>query len=143
MSEKERRGRCLCGSVEFVVTGEPVIVAHCHCEDCQRLTGAGHSTGAMYASDKVQMTGEIGEYKLQSENGNEVTRVFCPRCGSPVFGRNTAMEGFQTFSLGLFEDSSDLVPEVTVFARNRNPWDVMDDKIQTFEAQPVWDPNAT
>lgn len=138
--EITRRGRCLCGAVQFETQGEPVIVAHCHCEDCQRLTGAGHSTGAMYAADKIVMQGDIAEYKLQSDQANEVTRAFCPGCGSPLFGRNSDMPGFHTLSLGLFDDASGFVPEVTIFARNRHPWDFMDETIETFDSQPGWQP---
>src|SRR5215831_12504170 len=94
------RGRCLCGSVTYEVVGPPQIVAHCHCEDCQRLTGAGHSTGAMYPVARFKLSGSLGEYTLISNAGNVVTRGFCPRCGSPILGRNSAMEGFVTISLG-------------------------------------------
>ena len=139
-NERVRHGRCLCGSVQYEVRGEPQIVAHCHCKDCQRLTGAGHSTGAMFPTKKFHMTGPVSEYKVQSENGNEVTRVFCPSCGSPILGCNSAMQGFLTISLGTLNDSTDLMPAVAIFARNRKPWDVMDESIQTFEAQPVWKP---
>ena len=135
-----RRGRCLCGSVQYEVEGEPRIVAHCHCEDCQRLTGAGHSTGAMFPTEKFRLTGAVGTYQLQSENGNQVTRVFCLSCGSPIFGSNTAMQGFLTISLGTFDDSSEFTPDVVVFARNRKPWDFMDENIQTYDAQPQWNP---
>jgi hypothetical protein len=134
------RGRCLCGGVTFEATGLPVVVAHCHCEDCQRLTGAGHSTGAMFPADHFRLSGVAREYRLTSEAGNEVTRVFCPSCGSPIFGRNTAMAGFVTVSLGTMEDSSGFEPGVTLFARNRKPWDSMDESVATFDAQPQWRP---
>lgn len=140
MIDSIRHGRCLCGSVSYEVFGEPVIVAHCHCVDCQRLTGAGHSTGAMFPVSHLTTTGRLAEFKLQSNNGNEVTRVFCPSCGSPLWGRNTAMPGFVTISLGTFEDASSFAPSVTIFARNRWPWDVMDDALATFDAQPQWQP---
>jgi len=134
------RGRCLCGSVEFEAVGEPVVVAHCHCEDCQRLTGAGHSTGAMFPSARFELSGPIREYALRSEAGNQVTRVFCPSCGSPILGRNTGMPGFVTVSLGTMDDSSTFQPSVVIFARNRKAWDAMDDSIATFDAQPEWRP---
>ena len=142
-SKKEHQGRCLCGDVRYMATGAPVIVAHCHCEDCQRLTGSGHSTGAMFPDDRFEITGVVGEYKLKSDNGNVVTRVFCPSCGSPLYGRNTGMEGFITLSLGTMNDSAAFKPEVTVFARNCKPWDIVDESTETFDAQPLWDPNKT
>ncbi len=142
-AEQIHHGRCLCGSVTYEVQGTPVIVAHCHCEDCQRLSGAGHSTGAMYSEENFRLEGPVGAYDLKSENGNIVTRVFCPACGSPIHGQNTGMPGFVTVSLGTLEDSSDFKPEVVVFARNRKHWDVMDDTLMTFEAQPHWKPENT
>jgi hypothetical protein len=138
--EQVHRGRCLCGAVRFETHGRPEIVAHCHCKDCQRLTGGGHSTGAMFPTSRFQLKGTVGEYLLESEAGNEVTRVFCPSCGSPILGRNSGMPGFVTVSLGTLEDSSEFEPAVVVFARNRKPWDVMDETIPTFDAQPSWRP---
>ena len=136
------RGRCLCGAVRYEVEGAPQIVAHCHCEDCQRLSGAGHSTGAMFPVDRFRLTGVVAEHKLTSDNGNEVTRAFCPACGSPIFGRNTAMDGYLTITLGTLEDSAAFEPGVVVFARNRKPWDAMDPSVPTFDAQPGWKPGA-
>ena len=133
-------GGCQCGALRYAVAGTPVVVAHCHCENCQRASGAGHSTGAMFAADKFSQTGPVGEYKYQSDNGNEVTRVFCPTCGSPIFGRNTGMAGFVTITLGSLDDSTAFKPEVTVFVRNRRPWDVMDEALMSFDAQPAWKP---
>jgi hypothetical protein len=135
------RGGCLCGAVRFETTGAPVIVAHCHCEDCQRLTGAGHLTGAMYPMDRFRLEGPGREFILRSEAGNEVTRVFCPTCGSPILGRNSGMPGFVTVSLGTMEDSSAFEPGVTIFARNRKPWDAIDPAIPTFDGQPPWRPD--
>lgn len=142
MESKSHRGRCLCGAVRFEVSGDAQIVAHCHCIDCQRLTGAGHSTGAMFSTANFRISGRTAEHKLTSEAGHEVTRVFCPACGSPILGRNDGMDGFITISLGTLEDSSGFSPDVVVFARNRKPWDVMDEDLPTFEAQPSWTPDA-
>ncbi len=38
-----RRWRCLCGAVTYEIEGDPMIVAHCHCTDSQRISGAGHT----------------------------------------------------------------------------------------------------
>jgi hypothetical protein len=32
---KNYEGRCFCGSVEFVVSGEPAAMGYCHCESCR------------------------------------------------------------------------------------------------------------
>jgi hypothetical protein len=94
----------------------------------------------MFPTDRFEIRGPTREYELRSEAGNQVTRVFCPNCGSPILGRNSGMAGFVTVSLGLIEDSYGLEPGVVIFARNRRAWDVMDDSIATFDAQPQWRP---
>jgi hypothetical protein len=134
-----RTGRCLCGACVYQIEGEPVVVAHCHCLDCQRLSGAGHSTGAMFGEGGVLLEGPVASHSFRSEADNEVTRLFCSACGSPLFGRNTGMPGFVTVTLGTMDDP-DLTPQVVVFARSRRAWDVMDEKLPTFQAQPAWTP---
>lgn len=131
----------MCGTVQYEVKGDPKVVAHCHCQECQRGSGAGHTTGAMFPVDDFHLTGQVSEYKYLSDNGNEVTRVFCPACGSPIFGQNSGMKEFLTITLGTLNDSSDFEPEVVVFTRNREKWDAMDETLLMFEAQPNWKPD--
>ncbi len=135
-------GSCHCGAVRYKAEGKPVVVAHCNCTDCQRLSGAGHSTGAMFGVDKFEVVGNVKEYRLNSDHGNEVIKSFCPECGSSLFGRNNGMKGFITISLGTMDDSANLVPEVSVFDRNRKPWDVMGESIMVFDTQPDWKPEG-
>jgi hypothetical protein len=133
-------GGCLCGAVRYEVEGSPLVVAHCHCNDCQRGSGTGHSTGAMFAADRMRLTGPVTEFKVKSDSGSEVTRVFCPACGSPILGRNSGMAGYLTIALGTLDDSSGFEPQVVVFARSRKPWDIMDESLPTYDAQPNWKP---
>ncbi|MBL4748690.1 MAG: GFA family protein [Magnetovibrio sp.] len=133
-------GGCLCGSVRYIAQGQPLVVAHCHCKDCQRGTGAGHSTVAMFSIDRFQLMGRVAEFKMTSENGNEVTRVFCPTCGSPIYGTNSGMKGHVSIHLGTIDESATFEPQVVIFARNLKPWDDMDKGLLTFNAQPNWAP---
>lgn len=135
-----RTGRCLCGAVTYEADGEPVVVAHCHCTDCQRLSGAGHTTGAMFAADSVRVRGRVSEFRLESAARNVVIRSFCPGCGSPLFGRNEGMPGFVTVAVGTLDDPDGVQPQVVVFARSRRSWDHRDDALPTFDAQPGWKP---
>lgn len=134
-------GRCLCRACAYSIEGDPIVVAHCHCRDCQRLSGAGHTTGAMFAEAGVKITGEPSRYDLTSDAGNTVTRLFCGACGSPLFGMNTGMPGVMTVSVGTLDDPDRLTPQVAVFARTRRHWDVMDAALATFDGQPDWKPS--
>lgn len=136
-----REGRCLCGAVTYEIDGDPVVVAHCHCTDCQRLSGAGHTTGAMFPADGVRLRGAVSEFLLKSAAASVVTRTFCPKCGTPLFGRNTRMPGFMTVSVGTLDDPNSVSPQVVIFARTRRHWDAMDGALPTFDAQPDWNPD--
>jgi hypothetical protein len=133
-------GRCLCGGCSYEIDGDPVVVAHCYCQDCQKLSGAGHSTGAMFADTGVRLTGEPATFSLLSEAGNTVTRLFCKTCGSPLFGRNSGMPGFMTVTLGTIDEPASLTPQVAIFTRSRRSWDPPDAAVSNFDAQPGWKP---
>ncbi len=133
-------GRCSCGACTYEIEGDAVVVAHCYCRDCQRLSGAGHTTGAMFAEAGVSISGNPASFKLTSEAGNTVTRLFCDKCGSPLFGMNSGMPGFMTVSLGTLDTPDLLTPEVAIFARTRPHWDAIDASVATFDAQPGWKP---
>ena len=135
-----RRGRCLCGAITYEIDGEPIVVAHCHCTDCQQLSGAGHTTGAMFPADQVRIRGRVAEFRLESESGSVVTRRFCPTCGSPLFGRNTKMPGFVTVCVGTLEDPNSVNPQVAIFTRTRRHWDFFDSALPAFDRQPDWKP---
>lgn len=50
------------------------------------------------------------------------------------------MLGCMTVSLGTLDSPDDLVPQVVVFARSRRRWDIMDEHLPTYQAQPDWKP---
>ena len=136
-------GRCLCGACSYEIDGDPIVVAHCHCLDCQRISGAGHTTGAMFPESGIRLIGDPATYMTTSSGGNTVTRLFCGNCGSPLFGMNTGMPGFMTVSLGTVDASEAayaLTPQVAIFARSRRRWDLMDAGLATFAVQPGWTP---
>ena len=134
-------GGCLCGAIGYRVTGPPVVVAQCHCAQCQKVSGAGHAIGAMFRAADLVLTGMLGEFAYRSAAGNEVTKGFCPRCGSPILGRNTGMAGYVTIALGSMDDASDLKTQVVIYRRNRKPWDQLDPDTPCFATQPDWSPD--
>lgn len=94
----------------------------------------------MFRDEQIRLTGNVAEYKYKADSGHEVTRVFCPTCSSSILGHNTGMMGFSTITLGTLDDSSEFEPQVTIFARNRKAWGIVDESLPTFDAQPDWQP---
>lgn len=133
-------GRCLCGEITYTVAAQPVVVAQCHCEECRRLSGTGHSVGAMFRSNAVAIEGELREFMYPSDNASQVTRAFCAVCGSPIYGKNTRIPDHMTLTLGTMDDANDLEVAVVIFERDKPHWDQLGQDVRSFATQPDWKP---
>jgi hypothetical protein len=75
------RGVCLCGAVEYQLTGPFQTMMHCHCSMCRKHHGAAFATFvvAPYSAFRwVRGEDAIAKYK-SSEHG---VRVYCRQCAS-------------------------------------------------------------
>ena len=72
MSEK---GGCLCGQYSYAFPREAVVSSHhCHCTDCQKMTGSGKATIIMVPTETLASTGELKTYTVTGTTG-AATRV--------------------------------------------------------------------
>jgi hypothetical protein len=60
-------GGCLCGSLRYRVTGEPVRSTVCHCRFCQRVTGSAYLVEPVFLKHQVAFT--VGEPKIYDHHG--------------------------------------------------------------------------
>lgn len=132
----EAEGGCLCGAVRFKVSGAPIRMAQCHCRDCQRASGTGHMSNAIFPADNVTVTGRTASYDSTADSGNVLTRHFCPTCGGRLFLYVNARPGMIVMAAGAFDDSSWFEPEIVLYTKRRPHWDLTTDKVPNFEAAP-------
>jgi len=135
-------GKCLCGAITYLAEGPPIVVAQCHCEECRRLSGTGHTIGAMFSSKNVTVDGKLSLFSYSSSKNSEVTKAFCANCGSPVYGINTRTPDHITLTLGTMDDASQLKVEVVIFERDKPHWDELADDTLSFATQPDWKPEG-
>lgn len=77
-------GRCLCGGVRYALRTPPEAVFLCHCRSCQQAQGAAFNLSAPVPREAfVLLAGEALLARYESSPGKD--RVFCRRCGSPVY----------------------------------------------------------
>lgn len=130
------KGGCLCGKVRYEVPSEMKTAAKCHCLQCQKSTGAGAMTAAVYADEDVKITGETKSYTYTSDAGRPVTNVFCPNCGSSLTMHAAALAGLTLIRAGTLDDSSSVHPQFVVFNKRRPAWDGDDASIPHFPEMP-------
>ena len=129
-------GSCRCGAVTLTINGKPMMMAQCHCSDCQKTTGTGHASNTMFSAEDVEIHGEATGHTVTTDSGNQNTRYFCPTCGSRMYGLNSGRPGMITIPVGCFDDHSWFSPQAVVYTSRRNDWDITSDQIPNFEAMP-------
>lgn len=133
-------GQCLCGAVRINVNGVPVRMAQCHCTDCQRASGTGHMSNAIFNEADVTITGETKSFTVTTDNGNAYARHFCPACGARMFAVNSGRPGMILVAVGVLDDSSWFEPEVVLYTRSRPHWDITTDAVPNYETAPPMTP---
>lgn len=129
-------GGCLCGQVRFRIEGEPVMSGRCCCQACQKLSGAGNTENIAFAESAFTVEGETASYNWTADSGGAVTTSFCPRCGSPLFGKSTSMPGMKMVRAGSLDDPSDYAPQMMVYAKRRHAWVQHDERLPAFDMMP-------
>jgi hypothetical protein len=115
---------------------EPLRMAQCHCKDCQRASGGGHMSLAFFKADDVEIKGETASFSAKADSGNINTRHFCPKCGSRVYGENSARPGLVGLSVGCVDDNNWFKPAAIVYAKDRPAWDKTSTDIPNFDMMP-------
>ncbi len=132
-----RTGGCLCGGVQYEFSGEPVFGLLCHCRDCQRQSGGAYTAGLRIPAASFRIIrGEPKLYVKTADSGNQVTRAFCPECGSMLFLEVSARPDLVAIRVGTLDDPSWFRPEADIFVQSAQPWDHMNPDLPKYPAYP-------
>lgn len=129
-------GRCLCGAVRFSADASPAFQVKCHCTDCRRTSGGGHSAMMGFAQSAVTVTGEVALYQSRADSGREVTRAFCPVCGTAVWSANAAMADMIFLRASTLDDPNVFTPQMSIFTARAPVWDLVSAGIPAFAESP-------
>lgn len=130
-------GRCLCGSVSYKVSSDPSFVLNCHCEDCRRSTGSVYGTNVFVDEDKVQITGEVSLYVHTADSGNEMTKRFCPNCGTLLFGNSSGRQNSVSIRAGTIDQFDLIKPQMNVFVAKKIESTPINDSLPRSEGMPT------
>ncbi len=126
-------GRCLCGSVQYTSVGEPQFVFLCHCRDCQLSGGSLAHFGVMVPEAGFTRTGEVRSYTKSSDAGREITREFCPVCGTGINNRLQIAPGMVVIKGGTLDDPAAVPPTFELFARSKHLSWTLGSSLKSFD----------
>lgn len=132
----EQTGRCLCGNVQFKLSGEPFISRVCWCRTCQKISGNG-TANAIFPSSSIEVTGQLSCYTSLAESGHQISRYFCPTCGCHLFASSSETAQFRVVRLGTLDDPSSIKPEVNMWTASAPSWACLDLTLRSEAMQPA------
>ena|SRR5947209_5938269 len=117
-------GHCLCGAMRYRVHGEPLATGICHCDDCQRQSGAPFSLNVLVELDHLVLEGDTLKTveTTGTETGEKRERQFCGACGSPLVTLLAEEPEIAVIKAGTLDDRTTLAPEMEVWCDRRHPW---------------------
>lgn len=132
----DRTGRCLCGAVSYRVTAEPLFTRICWCRDCQHIAGNG-TVNLLVPAASIEVVGTTSTHASVADSGNQVSRRFCPSCGTHLFADNSGRPLFTVVRGGTLDDPSSITPSANIWAASAPAWACMDAGIERVERQPA------
>jgi hypothetical protein len=132
----ERTGRCLCGAVSFKLSAEPLMTRICWCRDCQHLAANG-TVNLLVPTESLQFEGQTTEFTKAADSGNQVTRAFCPNCGTQLYARSNARPQLRVLRAGNLDDPSSVRPTANIWAASAPAWACLDASLERIEGQPL------
>ncbi len=130
-------GECLCGAVRYRGEAEPQFQGKCYCTDCRKTSAAGHAAMTGFAADAIRITGELKEFHSRADSGAQVTRTFCPTCGTGISSRNDRMPGLIFLRASTLDDPSLFSPQMIVWAARAPLWDPVTPGVPAFAERPT------
>ena len=130
-------GGCQCGEIRYRLTGEPVFLAVCHCNDCKMQSGGVFGMSLrMREVDVKLISGEPKCWTRPAENGGRAKYCyFCGTCGIRLW--HTGGLGFLSIKPGTLDDSSQLAPRYEGWTKRKVPWLTIGGLEVSYDTQPA------
>ena len=137
MTSPTFRGSCLCGAVQYEISGEPTKFYHCHCQRCRKATGTGHASNLLVKPGSIKwLKGEelIKGYKVPE--AIRFTNRFCSVCGGRVPRYAKEIDTI-VIPAGSLDGDPTIRPQARIFWDSRADWSCSDDGLPTYSEYPT------
>ena len=130
------QGGCRCGAVRYTATAEPIATRVCWCRDCQYFAAGSATVNVIFPTPAVTITGPLRTYASPADSGNEMSRAFCERCGTPVTSASSARPHLLVLRAGTLDDPGIAKPAMTIWTASAPAWACIDASLPSNPRQP-------
>ena len=124
-------GSCLCRSVRYEISGEIGEFGYCHCTSCRKASGTAHAANAAVERSDFHLTGGAEDLR-EFESSPGKLRVFCGRCGSPIYAYLRANTDTIRLRLGSLDTPFTKQPRAHTWVSDKAPWEPIADNLPQF-----------
>ena len=130
-------GGCLCGSVRYRLSAEPLTCYVCHCTDCQRRTGGAFAISLIVPAAALELTrGTTSPYSATLADGRVKRGQLCTACGTRLWGEPVRNPAIRVLQPGTLDEPSHFPPVAHIWTRSAQPWVVFPAGVALFAKQP-------
>lgn len=127
-------GSCLCGFIKYEYKGTLGTSSYCHCDDCKKATGGPYTVGVRAEKkDFYILEGKTKRYTTIGDSGNQISRDFCPECGSPIFTEAEVLPGLIFIKSGSLDHPEILKPSSHTWIGHSVPWAFIEEGLPEYE----------
>ncbi len=129
-------GGCLCKTVRYRITAEPLTMRLCWCRDCQYLAAGNATANVVFPSEAVTITGPLSDFISVADSGNVMHRKFCPECGTPMFSQAEVRPHVIIVRAGTLDDPEQVRPVANIWTESAPGWACLHQDLPHFPRQP-------
>jgi hypothetical protein len=130
----ETEGHCACKKIRYAFEGDPLWVAHCHCESCRRATSSAFAT---YVGVNLNQFRYLEGDPAWYESSADVHRYFCGNCGSPLAYVGNKFGGTVHLYAGSLAEPDKVMPSGQMNKSEQLPWAEVHKDLPQFVAPKV------
>jgi len=130
-------GRCFCGSAQYRVAEEPLVVYACHCTDCQKRSGSAFGLSMWVRRGALEITrGEARADAPLTADGRPRPGRVCPLCSTRLWSEPPHRPGLAVLRPGTLDDTSWIRPMAHLWTRSAQRWFTFPEGVPRYETQP-------
>ena len=123
------QGSCLCGTVRYELTQDPLWAHNCHCSRCRKTRGAAFASNLFVARDGFRFSqGEDQVRSYKPPGAERFTHAFCAKCGSSLPWLN-ASRGVVVVPMGGLDQHPGTTPRANIFVDSMASWFTITDDL--------------
>lgn len=130
------KGACQCGNVKYELLEPPIMVAACHCKQCQKLSTSAFSITAIVKSSSVEFTGDMAQWSRPADSGNISAAKFCPTCGNRMYHYDPKNPQTLKLKPSTLSDTRIINPTMHIWVSEKQDWYQIPIGVITHEKQP-------